>query len=127
MVYAQALLHLFNEETVKKYINAAKPFVKPGGMFIGAHAGSSPPGALARASGEDPSLAPWMYDMAGFKAVLEEAGFTDVKITPSTFSDFLRRRGFGEAVWKDNDLIDVFGDRQLIWMTWSAKRASHAS
>ncbi|KAK9832278.1 hypothetical protein WJX74_005194 [Apatococcus lobatus] len=121
VVYAQAVLHLFNKETVKAYATTAKALVKPGGLFIGANCTSDPPGAFGKR--EDSSGAPWLYTPAGFKAVLEEAGYVDVRIETSPFDDFIRRRGFGPTHW-DVDISKLFGDskRQLIWATWSATR-----
>ena len=124
VVYAQAVLHLFGEGEVKAYAETAKALVKPGGLFMGANATSEPPGALGKPTGST-GLAPWLYSPAGFKAVLEGAGYENVRIETSTFSDFIRRRGFGQTHW-DMDMSTILGDskRHLIWATWSATRPS---
>lgn len=123
-MYAQAVLHLFNKETIKAYANAARALVKPGGLFIGANCCSDPPGTFGH-SESGTGLMPYLDAPAGFKSTLEEAGYTDVRVETSSFSDFIRRRGFGQHHW-DFEMSDVLGDsnRKLIWTTWSAVKPS---
>ncbi len=128
VVYAQAVLHLFNEETVKTYCKAALSFVKPGGIFMGAQSGSDPPGHFGTPADGNMALAPWMYSPSGFKQVLEGMGLVDVRMDTYPFTEMLRRRGFGKDIW-DIDITDPFGDgkRELMWVTWSARKPAASS
>ncbi|KAK9865394.1 hypothetical protein WJX84_008678, partial [Apatococcus fuscideae] len=80
VLYAQALLHLFSEETMKAYVRAAKPLLKPGGLFMGANSASEPPGLFAAPESGDLSSAPFLQSPATFKAILKELGFTNVAV-----------------------------------------------
>lgn len=122
VVYAQALLHLFDEEKIKAYAAAAMALVKPGGLFIGANCTSDPPGTIGQP--ESSTLMPYLKTPAGFKSTLEQAGYTDVRVESSSFKEMLQRRGFGQHHW-DWDMSSVFGEsnRKLIWTSWSAVKA----
>ena len=128
IVYAQAVVHVFNEETAKTFCKAAKAFVKPGGLFIGAQGGLDPPGHFAIPADGNMALAPWMYSPTGFKSMLEELGFEDVRVDNYPLTEFIRRRGFGKDIW-DADISVPFGNgkRQILWLTWSARKPSAAS
>ena len=124
-MYAQAVLHIFNAQTVQTFAQTAWDLIKPGGLFIGANSSSDPPGIFGAQISGDASQAPWLHSPATFKSMLEQCGYVDVKVETSTFPDFIRRRGFGKQFW-DVDLIKPFGDdRLLIWLTWSAKKPNN--
>lgn len=90
MVYASAVLHLFNKETAAAFAKAAITLMMPGGLFIGGTCTSDPPGPFGHSEGGAGNM-PYLHTPAGFKSTLEEAGYRDIRIENSSVADALRR------------------------------------
>ena len=114
VVHVQAVVHLLDEPTIHKFLEAAGLLMKPAGTILGGHCGVHTP----RLMHEVPAIEPraWLHSPTSFKAVLEQAGFCNVVIDMGPFDDFLMRRGFVQSIC-DARLGTIK------WMNWSAQKS----
>jgi SAM-dependent methyltransferase len=93
---AGSVLHLFNGEQIRSFIQRAALLMKPGGWFVGAHLGGNRTAKYLRVSEGDIKHFESADDL---KSVLEEAGFTKIDMRATERQDESRVNEDFVALW----------------------------